>query len=122
MQTAEENRLDSLALSKQDGRGKLHWRIHREKCIGDDFQASSRFHDEIFRTACYYPRQFHLWQSRNLGDSAEREGECAGISDKAAARLTVVRVVEKDLINDQRKFVSRTESIQRVPFRCGCKR
>src|SRR5208337_5578961 len=47
-QAIEKNGLDLLALIEQHRRGKLHGSVQREKRIGDDFQARSRFGDYLF--------------------------------------------------------------------------
>src|SRR5450755_4535310 len=85
-QTIEQNGLDLLALIEQDRGGKLDGSVHREKSVGDDFEASSRLSNYFFRAARSHPRKLHLWESGNLGNSAKSEGERVGVGHETAAR------------------------------------
>src|ERR1017187_4322667 len=89
-QTIEQNGLDLLALIEQNRGGKLDRSVHREKSVGDDFEAGSRLSDHFFLAAGGHPGKLHLREGGNLGNSAESEGKRVGVDHETAARGAVV--------------------------------
>src|ERR1017187_203108 len=89
-QTIEQNGLDLLALIEQDRGGMLDRSVHREKSVGDDFEAGSRLSDCFSRPAGIYPGKLHLREGGNLGNSAESKGKRVGVSHETAARRATV--------------------------------
>src|SRR5208283_4757382 len=112
-QPIKQNGLNLLALSKQRRRSQLHGSVQREISISNDLQSRSRFADHLLRPARRQPGKLHLRERRDLGHSAKREGERVGVRRKTAARSVVVRVVEENLIHDQRQVVVAAEGVQR---------
>src|SRR6266404_2639983 len=117
-QTIDENGLDVFALIEQHRSGKLHGSVHGEKGVGDDLEARSRFGHHFFRAAGGHPGKFHLRESRNLGHSTESKSERVGVTDEAATRRAIMRIIEKDLIHNQSQTAVTTENIERRGF-CG---
>src|SRR6266852_1828721 len=116
-QAIEKNGLDLFALIEQHRAGKLDGSVHGEIGIGDDFEARSCFGDPFLRNTGSDPGKFHLRKSGNLGHSTESEGERVGIGDKTATRRAVVRIIEKNFIDNQRQPVVATENVDRRAFR-----
>src|SRR5208282_1065626 len=110
----QKNGLDLFALIEQHGGGKLDGSIHGEIGVGDDFEACACFRDHCFRAAGGYPGKFHLRESGNLGNSAEREGERIGVGHETVARHAVVRVIEKNFVHNQTQTVVAAESVERL--------
>src|SRR5450759_2208977 len=116
-QTIEKNRLDLFAPIEQHRGGKLDRSVHGEIGIGDDFQARSCFGDRFFGAAGGHPGKLHLREGGNLGNSAEGEGERVGVGHETAAQGTVMRIIEKNFVDDQSQTVVTAESVERRGFR-----
>src|ERR1700676_886406 len=116
-QTIAKNGLDLLALTEQHRSGKLHRSIHGEKGVADDFQARSCFSDLFFRAAGGHPGKLHLRERRNLGHSAESEGERVCVADETATWRAIMRIIQKNFVHNQSQIAVTAESVERRGFR-----
>ena len=101
---ARENLILQLgAEAKQRGRGPLHGSANGEIGIGDYLQSGLCGLDVESRTTGDDPCDLHLRKRRDLRNTAQGECQRLVVAGKTLAGNAIMRVVEKNFIDDQRQ-------------------
>lgn len=129
LDAGENLALDGCGVSEPCGQSDLNRRTDGEKCVGQNLKPiqcgfRSRFRSGVLNNRGWRsfsngkPGEFHLRQAENLADAADDEDRNGCRAREERVGIGGVngfkRVVEKDLIDDERKAVSAADFKERV--------